>query len=134
MILPKKVVIIINRGIITEYAENHPESLKTISVKEHELIKILDLAEKQDHLILQVSYLMAGISWAQPFGDGNKRTGYTCADTFLRINGHKLMVQSKTDTDYLIKLLLEIQEERAQLNDEVMAKIVLYVSKRIVKL
>ena len=77
---------------------------------------------------------MAGISWAQPFGDGNKRTGYTCADTFLRINGHKLTVQSKTDTDYLIKLLLEIQEERAKLNEEVLSKIVLYVSKRIEKL
>ena len=32
------------------------------------------------------------------------------------------------------KLLFEIQEERASLNVETMAKIILYVAKRIVKL
>ena len=49
----KKVVIEINRGILTEYIENHPEASEKISVNEHELIKILDMAEKQDHFILQ---------------------------------------------------------------------------------
>jgi len=134
MILPKNVVIKINEGILTEWIEENPQLLEKFSVDEKELEKILVLAERQDEEILQASYLMGGISWAQPFGGGNKRTGYTCADTFLRMKGYKLTVKSKKDTDYLMKLLLEIQEERAQLNDEVMAKIVLYVSKRIVKL
>jgi len=127
-------VIKINKGILTEWIEENPHLLEKFSVDEKELKKILELAEKQDEEILQASYLMGGIAWAQPFGGGNKRTGYTSADTFLRMKGYKLTVKGKKDTDYLMKLLLEIQEERAQLNDEVMAKIVLYVSKRIVKL
>lgn len=134
MLLPVKIVVEINRGILTEYLENNPDALEQISVREDELIKILDDAEKQNDLILQASYVMAGISWAQPFGGGNKRTGYTCADTFLRMNGYKIKVVSKNDLDYLIKLLVEIQDERGMLNEEVLAKIVLYVSKRIEKI
>lgn len=134
MILPKKVVIEINKGILTEWLEENPKSFEKISVNEEELTKILNDAEKQESEILQASYLMAAISWAQPFGGGNKRTAFVCADTFLRMNGFKLEVKDTKDIDYLIKLLFEIQEERAQLNPEGMAKIVLYVSKRIVKI
>lgn len=56
------------------------------------------------------------------------------ADTFLRMNGYRLDVKTEEDIEYMKKLLFEIQEERASLNVETMAKIILYVAKRIVKL
>lgn len=46
-------------------------------------------------LIRQATLLAIGISQAQAFVDGNKRTAYLCMDTFLRLNdlaysGHPL--------------------------------------------
>jgi death-on-curing protein len=38
-------------------------------------------------LIRQATVLAVGLSQAQAFLDGNKRTGYAACDTFLRING-----------------------------------------------
>ena len=134
MILPKKVVIQINKGILKEALEKNPSTLERVSVNEDTLKDALDDAEQQEGIIMQVSYLLAGIAWAQPFGGGNKRTGYTCADTFLRMNGFKLDVKSREDIEYLRKLLFDIQGNRSKLDSDTLAKIVLYVSKRIIKL
>jgi len=133
MILPKKVVIEINKGILKEAQEKNPQQVEKISVNKDELSKILDEADQQEGLIMQVAHLMAGIAWAQPFGGGNKRTGYTCADTYLRMNGFRLVINSKEDIEYLRKLLFDIQERRTKLDSDTLAKIVLYVSKRIIK-
>lgn len=82
---------------------------------------------------MKAAYLLGGISWSQPFSGGNKRTAFVCADTILRLNGFRLSIESKNEQEYLRKLLLEIQDERSKLNEDVMAKIILYVSKRIRK-
>lgn len=39
-------------------------------------------------LIRQTTVLAIGISQNQPFVDGNKRTAYAVADSFLRVNGY----------------------------------------------
>ena len=134
MILPKKVVIDINRGLLTEALEKNPKINEEISVNEETLTKILDESEQQEGFIMQVAYLMAGISWSQPFGGGNKRTGYTCADTYLRMNGFKIVVETKEDIEYLRKLLFDIIGNRSEIDSDAFSKIVLYVSKRIIKL
>src|SRR5690349_2466454 len=40
-----------------------------------------------------------------PFIDGNKRTGFACADVFLRINGYRLKANSRTE---LYQLVLQV--------------------------
>ena len=134
MILPKKVVIEINKGILNEALEKNPKQIEKISVNKDELSSVLEETDQQEGLIMHVAYLMARIAWAQPFGGGNKRTGYTCADTYLRMKGFKLDVKSKEDIEYLRKLLFDIIGNRKELDSEAFSKIVLYVSKRIVKL
>lgn len=128
------MVIQINKGILKEAQEKNPQQVERISVNKDDLTKILDETKQQEGLILQVSYLMAGIAWTQPFGGGNKRTGYTCADTYLRMKGYRLTIESGEDIEYLRKLLFEIQDSRTKMDSDALAKIVLYVSKRIVKL
>ena len=134
MILPIKVVIEINKGLLKEALEKNPQQVEKISVNNSELKKILDESNQQEGLIMQVAYLMAGVAWAQPFGGGNKRTGYTCADTYLRMKGFKILIYSKEDIEYLRKLLFDIQRSRKELDSDTLSKIVLYVSKRIIKL
>ena len=134
MILPKKVVIEINRGILKEALEKNPQINEKISVNKDTLTKILNESEQQEGFIMQVAHLMPGIAWAQPFGGGNKRTGYTCADTYLRMNGFKIVVETTEDIEYLRKLLFDIIGNRSEIDSDAFSKIVLYVSKRIIKL
>lgn len=44
-----------------------------------------------------------------PFVDGNKRTGFGCADVFLRINGHPLLPEHK---ESLAQLILDVAESK----------------------
>ena len=127
-------IIQINRGILKEWLEENPSLYEGIAVNNDRLNEVIEIIKQQEDLILKASYLMGGIAWAQPFSGGNKRTGVVCADTFLRMNGYRLDVKTEEDIEYMKKLLFEIQEERASLNVETMAKIILYVAKRIVKL
>lgn len=39
-------------------------------------------------LARQCALLAVGVSWAQAWLDGNKRTAFAVADVFLRLNGH----------------------------------------------
>lgn len=102
-------------------------------MNEDRLSEVLTLAQKHDEPIVQAAYLLAGISWAQPFSGSNKRTGIVSADTLLRINGLMLVIAAESDIAYLQSLLYEIQESRSELDDMTLAKIILYVTKRIKK-
>jgi len=88
--------------------------------------------EKKD-LIEKAAYLMANISWLQPFGEGNKRAGLIAATKFLSDNGYDLDLSSKDDQKELRILLYRIQEQRVSLDRSVVKQIIFYISKRIVK-
>lgn len=134
MIITKNEIIQINRGILGEWSREHPSETISINCDDKRLSEVLSLVDVQDSFWMKASYLMGGIAWAQPFTDGNKRTSFTCAQTLLKLNGYKIILEKQTDVDYLISLLREVQEERSKLNEDTMAKIVLYVAKRIEKL
>ncbi len=55
-------------------------------------------------LIRQATLLAVGISQAQAFLDGNKRTAYQAADTFLWINGVEFVGEPLELARYLEKV------------------------------
>ena len=132
--LTKDLIIEINKGIIHEWLEKNPTASEAINVNQDELDKVLQMINEQENFIMKTSYILGAISWAQPFSGGNKRTAFVCADILLRMNGLKLAIDNENDTEYLRKLLFDIQGERAELNADTMAKIILYVSTRIRKI
>ncbi len=131
--LTKKIIIEINKGILKEWNEKNPDNIESIAVNEDRLDEVLEMVKKYDEPIIRAAYLLAGISWTQPFSGGNKRTGFVSADTLLRMNGFILVVNTQSDIDYLQSLLYEIQESRSELDDMTLAKIILYLTKRIKK-
>ncbi|MBI2006413.1 MAG: Fic family protein [Nitrosopumilales archaeon] len=134
MILTKQDLIEINKGILQEWIEKNPADYEGVAANDKALEDILKAVDEQDSVILKAANLMARIAWLQPFAGGNKRTGIISADTLLRMSGYRLVVEDENDIEYLRKLLFEVQEERSTLNPETLAKIVLYVTKRIRKL
>jgi prophage maintenance system killer protein len=82
--LTVELVIDINKVIIQEWLEQNPTAFEAVNVNRDELRNILKMVDKQENLIMKTSYILGGISWAQPFSGGNKRTAFVCADTLLR--------------------------------------------------
>lgn len=57
-----------------------------------------------DDLVEMAAALFESLMNNHPFIDGNKRVAFFSTDIFLRLNGHKMKVESKTAHAFLIKL------------------------------
>ena len=57
---------------------------------------------------------MYEITTLHPFIEGNKRTGFTCADMFLVINDHLLVASPEEGTEILLKVA-RMEMERSEL-------------------
>lgn len=134
-LIDKQDIIDTNEKIIDNWNLAHPEDQQFLCVRSGVLEEVFEIVDKiggnldtKENLILKVSYLMGAISWAQPFCDGNKRTATLI--TFFIFDEHELRFEPY-DEDMLIDLLYEIQEERVELNQDTIDKIILYISKSV---
>ena len=102
---------------------------KTFSEAPFEALQMLpkDVVEKATHL-------MAKITHAQPFEDGNRRTGIISTMQFLRDNGYELEIESGQANLDIRKMLKEIKMHMSGLHKETLEQISFYISKRIVSL
>ena len=83
-------------------------------------------------LIDKAACIMAFIPWVQAFDDGNRRTSIIAAGTFLRDNGYDLDITTDNENKELIDLLGEIKKFRSDLKADLMKKLILYISQRII--
>ena len=137
-LISKQDIIDTNEMIIDDWNLNHSLADQQYFCFDNsrldEVLKIVEDVKnipdtyEVSNLMRKVSYLMGAISWAQPFCDGNKRTGLLIAATILDENHIQF---EPYDEDKIIDLLYEIQEERVELNKETMDKIILYISKSV---
>ena len=68
-------------------------------------------------LIRQVALMAVGISQAQAFVDGNKRTAFQCLDSFLWINGVEFTGDPMALADWLVAVAERSSELGAATDD-----------------
>ena len=131
----RSFIIELNKKIIYEWNARHPESSEFISSSEAGLDEVLNMVEKvgnnleiKDQIILKAAHILGGLPWAQAFSSGNKRTAILSTTIFLRRNGLNITFPKEEQRE-LRRLLFEVQEERGQLQHEIIDKLVLYIRK-----
>ncbi|QLH07070.1 Fic family protein [Nitrosopumilus ureiphilus] len=131
-------LIDINKLLVERWNKLHPkETPQPLGIRRPEIDEIIPMVEEYDKshmkledLIRKASYLMAIVSWVQPFLDGNKRTGIISSTKFLYDNGFDLNIEKKDEPE-IRNLLYEIQDQRTSLDHSVVTKIIFYITKRI---
>jgi death on curing protein len=68
-------------------------------------------------LIRQAALMAVGVSQAQAFLDGNKRTAYAAMDTFLRLNGYKVPKKHALDVARQLEAVAERQDALSDATD-----------------
>ena len=86
---------------------------------------------RKDNLIEKAACIMAVISWAQAFHDGNRRTGIIAAGKFLHDNGYELDIDPEDENLELREMVSEIKKHINDLEPNIMKKLSFYISKRI---
>lgn len=130
-------LIDINKKVLKKY-----ERTNNIKVYVGTIPKNLDLiipkinsvgnsGNRKEDLIEKATYIMSVISWAQPFLDGNRRTGVVTAFKFLYDNGYKLDIDPEDKNLELRRMLSEIKKHIKTLNQDIIKQISFYIKKRI---
>ncbi|MHB8545265.1 MAG: Fic family protein [Nitrosotalea sp.] len=104
--LEKSLVIELNKKIIVEWNERHPESSEFIAESGSGLDEVLSIVEKtsndmvdhKDKIIAKAAHLLGGIPLAQSFSGANKRTAILSTIIFLRRNGLSIKFPPKEQT------------------------------------
>lgn len=131
----RSFIIELNKKIINEWNDRHPEAPEFINASDTRLDEVLGIVEKagdnleiKDQIIVKAAYLLGGLAWAQSFSGGNKRTAILSTTIFLRRNGLSITFPKEGQRE-LRRLLFVIQDSREQLQQEIIDKLILYIRK-----
>lgn len=120
--------------------ERHPERPESVAVGTDRLDEVLEIVSNsandmpfEQALIEKAAYLMGGLAWCQAFSGANKRTAILTCTIFLLQNGYRLDIPQNENPE-LRQLLFDIQEERGQINRQIIVKLMLYIRKHLSKI
>ena len=100
-------VITANRTIVTSRKESFgcdKERLENVFEAVNSITKS-NYPDKRDRIVAKASQLLGGITFNQPFNNGNKTTATTVTIEFLRRNGFDLPITTEQEEDEHIALL-----------------------------
>lgn len=133
----KHFIVELNKKIIDEWNVRHLELPEFINVSDTRLDEVLIMVEKTgneheitDQIIVKAAHLLGGLAWAQAFSGGNKRTAILSTTIFLRRNGFSMTFPREEQRELRL-LLFQIQEERSQVQQEIISKLILYIRRNI---
>jgi prophage maintenance system killer protein len=88
-----------------------------------------NIDDRHERIIKKATYLLAGISWKQPFGDGNKETAHFITIRFLKRNGFRLL-NTSSERRELFKLLIKTIE-KPPIDSTIFKEVEEYITKKI---
>jgi prophage maintenance system killer protein len=135
-----ELIIEINRKIIEEWNDRHPEQPEFIDVSRSRLNEVLEIVRQageesdlEEKLVIKSAHLLGGLAWAQSFSGANKRTAILSTTVFLRRNGLRFTIP-KVQQRELRKMLFDVQEQRDTPPLAIIDKIILYIKGNVIPL
>ncbi len=133
----ESTIVELNKKIIDEWNLRHPELSEFTNVSDTRLGEVLTMVEKvgneyetTDKIIAKAAHLLGGLAWTQAFSGGNKRTAILSTTVFLRRNGFSMTFPREEQRELRL-MLFQIQEERSQIQQEIIDKLILYIRRNM---
>ena len=134
--MDKQYLIDTNKKILTRHKLTHDVNVWAETTESIEQIiptvnGVGNSGNRREDLVEKAAYMMALITWAQPFFDGNRRTGIVVTIKFLRDNGYDLNIDPEDENLELRHMLSEIKKHAAGLEFGILKQMSFYISKRM---
>ena len=98
-------VIAANRHIVAHRGESFGCNIERLGTVFNNVNSFNNISDKRLRIIKKAAHLLGGITWQQPFSNGNKSTALVATKYFLRKNGFDLRLLTPQEEDELIDLL-----------------------------
>ena len=136
VMVDKQYLIDTNKKILTRHKLKHNvnvwvETTKSIDQIIPTVNGVGNSGNRMEDLVEKAACMMALIAWAQPFFDGNRRTGIVVTVKFLRDNGYDLNIDPEDENLELRGMLSEIKKHAAGLEPRILKQMSFYISKRM---
>ena len=105
-----------NKHIVSYENEPHGVDVDIL----HEIFESVNLIDEQDtkkRIIRKAAWFVAGITYEQPFKEGNRRTSYYLLKNFLGRNGYTIRFYDESEEDEFAELLENTTALHKQEND-----------------
>lgn len=89
-----------------------------------------DIVDRRERIIKKTAHILGGLTWSQPFSNGNKRTALTISIYFLRKNGFDLPIMNKGEEKELFDLL-EKTIFKDESDETIISEVEDYLSKKV---
>lgn len=124
-------VVDVNKLIVSYDNEPHKAEMDVLNDIFSQVNSFNDIPDRRDRIIKKASFILAGISYEQPFAEGNRRTSYYVLKSFLGRNGFTLRPYSECDKETLADLLQRTAEEKFEDDPTIYTEIEQYLMLKV---
>ncbi|MGI0060137.1 MAG: Fic family protein [Nitrosotalea sp.] len=100
-------IILGNKHIVNHRNESFGVNEERIELVFSKANSFNDIKDQRTRIIKKATAVLGGISWQQPFNNGNKTMAIIVAKYFLQKNGFDLRLSTDQEEDELIDLLVK---------------------------
>ncbi|MDH3204363.1 MAG: Fic family protein [Nitrosopumilus sp.] len=124
-------VVEVNKLIVSHDDEPHEVSMKMLNEIFYYVNSFNDLSDQRERIIKKATYILAGISYNQPFMEGNRRTSYYLLKSFLGRNGFTLRFYNAMEKNLFSDLLRRTAEEKFEDDPSIYTEVEQYLNQKV---
>ncbi|MCA9828292.1 MAG: Fic family protein [Nitrosopumilus sp.] len=124
-------IIEVNKLISSYNNEPHEVKREILDAIFHKVNSFNDINNTRERIIKKSTYILAGISYLQPFKNCNRRTSYYLLKNFLGRNGFTLRLYNKKEKAKLADILQRTAEVKFEDDPTIYSEIEEYLTQKV---
>lgn len=124
-------VIDMNKLIVSYDNEPHGVNYDELNEIFAQVNAFNDIANRRERIIKKTTYILAGISYRQPFIEGNRRTSFYLTKNFLGRNGFTIRFYNSQEQDEFADLLQRTAEVKFEDDPTIYSEVEEYLRRKI---
>ena len=124
-------VIEMNKLIVSYDSEPHGVNREELDEIFAKVNSFNDISDRRERIIKKTTYILAGISYMQPFHEGNRRTSFYLTKNFLGRNGFALRFYDSKQEDEFAELLARTAEQKFEDDQTIYSEVERYLMRKV---
>ena len=124
-------VIEVNKLICSYDNEPHGVNMETLNSIFDKVNSFNDISDRRTRIIKKATHVLAGISYNQPFTEGNRRTSHYLVKNFLGRNLYQLRFYNYKEEDHFADMLKRTAEEKFEGDATIYSEIEKYLTYKV---
>ena len=124
-------IIEVNKLICSYDNEPFGVNMETLNSIFDKVNSFNDISDRRTRIIKKATYILAGISYNQPFIEGNRRTSHYLVKSFLGRNLYQLRFYNTKEEDQFADMLKRTAEEKFEDDPTIYSEVEEYLTRKV---